>query len=129
MIFMSTLLGCNCVRSSFEFYRNKLNAAVQDERNSKKNYRKEANITHGKNMKEVKFVHNDASRLEKNAQFWAAMLTPSTPSSGLRSGSDDFHNSSQKSPSSCWQLSPERRGRNGNNMFHQTTPNQKVTIM
>ena len=35
----------------YEFYRNKLNAAVQDERNSEENYRKEANITRGKNLK------------------------------------------------------------------------------
>eukprot|EP00593_Proboscia_inermis_P001623 CAMPEP_0171296160 /NCGR_PEP_ID=MMETSP0816-20121228/4847_1 /TAXON_ID=420281 /ORGANISM="Proboscia inermis, Strain CCAP1064/1" /LENGTH=70 /DNA_ID=CAMNT_0011769409 /DNA_START=556 /DNA_END=765 /DNA_ORIENTATION=+ len=47
----------------FEFYRNKLNAAVQDERNSEENYRKEGNITGGENLKEVKFVQNDASLL------------------------------------------------------------------
>jgi len=58
----------------FEFYRNKLNAAVQDERNSEENYRKEGNITGGENLKEVKFVQNDASLLEKNAQSRAALI-------------------------------------------------------
>lgn len=96
--FYVVVIGMQLREISFpnEFYKNKLNAAIQDERNAEENYRKEATITRGETLKEVKFIDNDALLVEKNAQSQAALIRANATHYSTRIYEDSRIDSIQK---------------------------------